>query len=125
MKKVPRAAKKVARKVGPKNMVGKKAKKSAKKSPKKAPKKAKAKKTKAKTAKRRPVRRIGLLVVAALLLPCHGSVLSPLPLLPNSVTLGLTVRFLMPGTIGSSCGFIKTDGRQESARPLRIVQMVL
>src|SRR6516164_4578494 len=52
MKKVPRAAKKVARKVGPKNMVGKKAKKSAKKSPKKAPQKAKAKKKKAKKAKR-------------------------------------------------------------------------
>ena len=52
MKKVRRAAKKVARRVRPKNKVGKKAKKSAKKSPKKAPKKAKAKKKKAKKAKR-------------------------------------------------------------------------
>src|SRR3974390_3410469 len=51
MKKVRRAAKKVARRVGPKDKVGKKAKKSAKKSPKKAPK-AKAKKKKAKRAKR-------------------------------------------------------------------------
>jgi outer membrane biosynthesis protein TonB len=47
VKKVRRAAKKV----GPKNKVGKKAKKSPKKSPKKAPKKAKAKKKKAKKAK--------------------------------------------------------------------------
>src|SRR6516162_5019174 len=48
MKRVRRAAKKVR----PKNKVGKKAKKSAKKSPKKAPKKGKAKKKKAKKAKR-------------------------------------------------------------------------
>jgi hypothetical protein len=48
MKKVRPAAKKV----GPKNKVGKKAKTSAKKSAKKAPKKAKAKKKKAKKAKR-------------------------------------------------------------------------